>query len=43
MGERSMSEQNDKAYDADTVRDGTVMAEKHPAGSGAGCWGWQVF
>ncbi|OAT34985.1 TrbI family plasmid conjugative transfer protein [Enterobacter soli ATCC BAA-2102] len=28
MGERSMSEQNDKTYDADTVRDGVVMAGK---------------
>jgi conjugal transfer pilin signal peptidase TrbI len=26
MGERSMSEQNDKPYDGDTVRDGATMA-----------------
>jgi conjugal transfer pilin signal peptidase TrbI len=28
MGERSMSEQNDKPYDGDTVRDGVTMASR---------------
>jgi conjugal transfer pilin signal peptidase TrbI len=38
-----MSEQHDKPYDGDTVRDGVTMASKTSRWLKGGCWGWRDF